>query len=91
MEKLTTKKMITVLNLFFGILLIPWFIGLPFTMLFIGPIEKYSLPYFMAIDYLLYPVILITSIILSRKYCLFWWSILPAINMILFFGAIFLF
>jgi hypothetical protein len=91
MDKLIIRKIITALNLFFGILLIPWFIGLPFTMLLVGPIEKYSLSYFIATDYLLYPVFLIISVILSRKYRLVWWSILPVVNIILFLAAIFLF
>lgn len=85
MKELIVKKIITILNILFGFSLIPWFLVLPFIMLFIGPISKDSLYlYFIALDYMIYPIIVIISIILSRKYNLLWLSLLSLINIIIF-------
>ena len=84
-KELIVKNIITILNILFSISLVLWFLGLPFTMLFIGPISRDSLFLnFIALDYLIYPIIVIISIILSRKYTLLWLSLLPMINIVIF-------
>lgn len=79
------------LNVLYAISLIIWLVGLPFTLLFLDSLHSgaiknamLALDNIMVFNYLSYPVVLLISYTLNKKYKLLWIKLLPLVNIIIF-------
>lgn len=93
-EKSALKRYVIIfLDLIFGFSLILWFIGLPATFMLFDAPESINLWFLQvaSFDYLIYPVIVIISIISSLKFRLLWVIFLPFVNILVFFGLLSIF
>ncbi|OGZ67352.1 MAG: hypothetical protein A3D35_01695 [Candidatus Staskawiczbacteria bacterium RIFCSPHIGHO2_02_FULL_34_9] len=90
MEEKINKNLIRVFNIIFGLSLLFWFIGLIGTIMMFDAPGSTNLWYLWIAfyTYISYPVTVIISIVLSKKFNLTWLSLLPLINIVIFFTII---